>query len=104
MLMALLQVMTFVSIVPPFDAAWAGIADAGDLPIWSAAGRAGARFIVSHNLRDFPPRDADGICAFSGIEFITVENLVREILGLDLDIVAPVPIPATGHIVHLRRA
>jgi hypothetical protein len=104
MLRALLQVMTFVSVVPPFDAAWAGIADVDDLPIWSAAVRAGAEFIVSHNLRDFPPRDAHGICAFGGIEFITVENLVREVLGLDPEAIAPIPIPMSGHIAHQRRA
>jgi hypothetical protein len=104
MLTALLQVMTFVSVVPPFDAAWAGISDADDLPIWSAAVRTGARFIVSHNVRDFPPRDSDGLCAYGGIEFVTAEVLVGDSLGLDLDLVAPMPIPPTGRITHERRA
>lgn len=104
MLTALLQVMTFVSVVPPFDPAWPTASDAADLPIWSAAVRSGARFVVSHNLRDFPPRDADGLCAYSGIEFITAANFVGEILGLDLDAVAPIPLPATGRIPHRRRA
>jgi hypothetical protein len=104
MLTALLQVMTFVSVVPPFDAAWPGFADADDLPIWSAATRSGAQFIVSHNVRDFPPRDPDGLCAYAGIEFVTVETFVSEILGLDPAVVASRPIPATGHIAHQRRA
>lgn len=103
MLTALLQVMTFVSVVPPFDAAWAGVGDADDLPIWSAAVRSGARFVVSHNVRDFPPRDAQGLCAHAGVEFVTVAKFAGEILGLDIEAVAPVPIPATGQIAHQRR-
>lgn len=71
---------------------------------WSAAVRSGARFIVSHNVRDFPPRNADGICAFGGIEFITVEHLVREILGLEPEAVAPVSIPIAARIAHQRRS
>lgn len=103
MLTALLQVMAFVSVVPPFDAAWTDMADANDLPIWSAALRSGARFIVSHNVSDFPPRDGDGLCAYAGVEFVTAEHFVREILGLEPDLVAPLPIPAGGRIAHQRR-
>ena len=103
MLTALLQVMTFVSVVPPFDPAWPEASDAADLPIWSAAVRSGAQFIVSHNLHDFPPRDADGLCAYDGIEFVTAASFVIDVLGLDLDIVAPLPIPPTGRIAHQRR-
>lgn len=32
-----------------------------------------------------------------------MENFVREVLGLDLDTVAPVPVPATGRPSHRRR-
>lgn len=104
MLTALLHVMSFVTVVPPFDLAWAGATDAEDLPIWSAAVRSGAQFVVSHNLRDFPSRNADGLCAYDGIEFITAANFVADILGQDLDTVAPMPIPPTGHMAHQRRA
>lgn len=103
MLTTLLQVMTFVSVVPPFDPAWIGIGDMNDLPIWSAALRTGARFIVSHNVRDFPPRNADGLCAYAGIEFVTTESFVCDVLGLDAAEVAPVGIPPSGHIAHQRR-
>ncbi|HKC76048.1 MAG TPA: hypothetical protein VKF37_17900, partial [Chloroflexota bacterium] len=89
--------------VPPFDPAWPAASDAEDLPIWSAAVRSGAQFIVSHNLRDFPPRNADGLCTYNGVEFITTANFVNDVLGLDLDVVAPVPIPSAGQIVHPRR-
>lgn len=103
MLMALLQVMTFESVVPPFDPAWLMASDANDLPIWSAAVRSGARFVVSHNLHDFPPRDADGLCAYNGVEFITTANFVGEILGLDIDVVTLLSIPPAGRIAHRRR-
>lgn len=103
MLTALLQVMSFVTVVPPFDPAWPEATDAEDLPIWSAALRSGAQFVISHNLRDFPPRNAHGLCAYEGIEFITAADFVSAILGLDLDAVAPVPIPPTGRLVHQRR-
>ena len=101
MLRALLQVMTFVTVVPPFLDAWSG-GDPNDLPIWTAAVQSGASFVVSHNLRDFPPRDAEGRCAYAGIEFITTENFVADVLGLDVEALAPVPIPATGRPAHTR--
>lgn len=103
MLMALLPVMEFVSVVPPFDAAWPAARAANDAPIWSAAVRSGAQFVISHNLRDFPPRNADGVCAYDGIEFITAENFVVEVLGLELDTVAPRPSPPGGRLGHRRR-
>ncbi len=95
--------MTFESVVPPFDPAWLMASDANDLPIWSAAVRSGARFVVSHNLHDFPPRDADGLCAYNGVEFITTANFVGEILGLDIDVVTLLSIPPAGRIAHRRR-
>lgn len=103
MLTALLQVMEMVSVVPPFTAAWASASDANDLPIWNAALRSGAQFVISHNLRDFPPRNADGLCAYEGVEFITVENFVVDVLGLGLETVAVMPIPNGGRIAHRRR-
>lgn len=78
--------------------------DVYDLPIWSAAVRSEARFVVSHNLRDFPPRGSDGLCAYNGIEFVTVVTFVGEILKLNPDEVSPRPIPTSGRIAHPRRA
>ena len=89
--------------MPPFLDAWPTASDPNDRPIWTAAVRAGASFVVSHNLRDFPPRDAAGYCAHQGIEFITAENFVGEVLGLAIDEVAPYPAPAQGRIRHRRR-
>ena len=104
MLTTLLQVMEFISVVPPFDEAWPTAHDVNDLPIWTAAVRSGADFIVSHNTRDFPPRDAAGLCAYRGIELITTENFVRDMLGLDLDAIAPYLPTPTGRPSHQRRS
>jgi hypothetical protein len=103
MLIALLQVMNIVSVVPPFDSAWATINDANDLPIWTAAIRSGAGFIISHNTRDFPPRNAEGLCEYAGIEFVTVESFVGDVLGIELELIGAGPIPVTGRIAHRRR-
>jgi hypothetical protein len=103
MLTALLQVMEMITVVPPFIAAWADARDVNDVPIWNAALRSGAQFVISHNVRDFPPRNADGLCMHEGIEFITVENFVGDVLDLDLAAVAVIPIPPGGRLGHQRR-
>ncbi len=99
----LVPFMTFISVVPPFDNAWDSANDPNDLPIWSAAVRSGAQFIVSHNLHDFPPRNSEGLCAYDGIEFVTTENFVRDILALNVTDFLASPIPPSGHIAHRHR-
>ncbi len=73
------------------------------MPVWTAAVRAGAGYIVSHNTRDFTPRDSSRLCRYDGIEFITTENFVINVLGLDLDQVAAYPIPPSGRLAHRRQ-
>jgi hypothetical protein len=104
MLLALLPAMELISVVPPFLASWPAATDANDQPIWTAAVKAGASFVISHNVRDFPPRDMTGHCVYRGIEFITTENFVCDVLGLEMEEVAPVPIPTHGRVRHLRHA
>lgn len=103
MLLALLPVMEFVSVVPPFAPAWPAARDSDDAPIWMAAVRAKAQFVISHNLRDFPPRNAAGLCAHGGIEFITVANFVEGVLGLDPDLLVVGSVPPGGRLTHQRR-
>jgi hypothetical protein len=102
MLRVMLPVMTLVSTRPPFRPAWPGATDPDDEPIWDCAHRAGAAFMISHNLRHFPPRAASGRCEADGVEYITVENFVREVLGVEPDEVTPAPIPPGGRVAHRR--
>jgi hypothetical protein len=102
MLLALLPVMEFVSVTPPFEAAWPYLRDHYDQPVWAAALRARAGFVISHNLNDFPPRDGDGLCRYAGIEYVTAENFLREILSLEPDRLLPAGLP-DGRVQHQRR-
>lgn len=104
MLVNLLSVMEMVSVAPPFLAAWPTATDTSDEPIWTAAVRSGASFVISHNPRDFPPRNQAGYCAHEGIEYITPENFVSSVLALDLDLVAPLPVLSHHRIRHQRHA
>jgi hypothetical protein len=103
MLLHLLPVMEFVSVVPPFLRSWPTARDENDLPIWTAAVRGQATFVISHNVRDFPPRNGSGICAYDGIEYITTENFVRQVLAPGSEGLATFTVPPGGHIPHLRQ-
>jgi hypothetical protein len=102
MLRVIRPVMECVSVRPPFLPAWPTAADPNDEPIWTAAVRGGAAYVVSHNLTDFPPRDAEGLCRYQGIEYITTENVVTDILSRVVAAVAPAPVPTHGRVVHER--
>jgi hypothetical protein len=52
---------------PPREDAWDSPADEWDLPVWSAAKRCGAQFVVTVNLKDGPPEDDRGIRIFDGV-------------------------------------
>jgi hypothetical protein len=52
---------------PPHEAAWDSPRDQWDLPIWNAAKRCGANFVVTENLRDGPPEDDQGRRIFEGV-------------------------------------
>jgi hypothetical protein len=55
---------------PPNATAWDQPSDAWDIPIWTAAKRGEADFVVTANLADGPPRDAEGNREFEGVTFI----------------------------------
>jgi hypothetical protein len=44
--------------------------DRWDIPLWNAAIRSGADYVVTENLRDGPPPGADGVRRHQGIVFI----------------------------------
>jgi hypothetical protein len=55
---------------PPYPEAWDTLADLHDVPIWAAAVDGGARYVVSNNKRDYPPRQEDGRYMHQGIEYL----------------------------------
>lgn len=56
---------------PPYPDAWESLADPRDVPIWAAAVDGGARYVVSDNRRDYPPRREDGRHIYQGIEYLS---------------------------------
>lgn len=55
---------------PPYPDTWDTLADPRDVPIWAAAVDGRARYVVSHNRRDYPPRREDGRHIYQGVEYL----------------------------------
>jgi len=63
---------------PPDEALWTDRPrDQWDIPLWNAAVRGRADFIVTENLRDGPPPDQDGVRRHGGIVFIHPNDFVQ---------------------------
>lgn len=97
MMRYLLPVMTTVPLagtesLPP---AWPGNGGPNDLPVWATAKLAGARYVVSHNTRHFPPR-AGGRHTYQGIEYLTAIEFVEDVLGADAKEAFGGPLPSGG--------
>jgi hypothetical protein len=102
MLRRLLAVMRLVSIrdfVGP--APWPGLKDADDEPIWATAAVAGAQYVVSHNVEDFPPL-MQGRHVYGSVEYLTAIEFVEDGLGEDAAAVFGVPVPPSA-LIRSRR-
>jgi hypothetical protein len=70
---------------PSYPPAWDTLSDIDDHPIWAAAVANGARYVVSDNSNDYPPRQSDGRRTYQGIEYISgpdfLEMLVADLPG-----------------------
>lgn len=86
-----------------FAAAWPGQPDVSDLPIWATAKTAGARYVVSHNTRHFPPAVA-GHHIYEGIEYLTAIEFVEQVLEADPEAEYGAPIPTAGILRGCRTA
>jgi hypothetical protein len=70
---------------PPDEPSWTNRPrDEWDIPLWNAAVRSGAAFIVTENLRDGPPPDTEGIRRHEGIVFIHPEDFLT-LIAQDID-------------------
>jgi hypothetical protein len=75
----LLSTFEVVNPVPPYPPAWTGLSDIGDHPIWAAAVVGQARYVVSENTRDYPPRQSDGLHHYQGIEYLSAQAFLARI-------------------------
>src|SRR5207248_687760 len=55
MMEILLPTFELVTPLPPYPIAWASLEDQWDLPVWAAAVEGHAEYVISENIRDFPP-------------------------------------------------
>ena len=60
--------------------AWPELSDEDDRPIWQTAVVAGAQYVVSQNVRHFPPL-AQGHHIHGGVEYVTAIELIEDVLG-----------------------
>lgn len=104
MMQHLLPVMTLVSLRDAGGATpWPELRDAADAPIWQTAVIAGARYVVSQNLADFPPLLA-GRHVYEGVEYLTAIEFIEDVLGENAALIygAPLPVGATLRSGRLR--
>lgn len=103
MMRYLLPVMTFVSLRDyAGPEPWEELRDLDDVPIWETAAAAGARYVVSHNLTDFPPL-VDGLHLHEGVEYLTAVEFIEDVLGKDVTALVGGPVPV-GAGLRSRRA
>lgn len=65
----------------PFPFAWPALTDPWDHPIWAAAVESHARFVVSENVRHFPPADSAGRHVYQGIEYMSGGAFLTRLLS-----------------------
>ena len=73
-------------------APWPGLRDQNDIPIWHTAVIAGAQYVVSHNVADFPPL-VQGRHVYGGVEYLTAIEFVEDTLGQDAATISGSPLP-----------
>jgi hypothetical protein len=93
MLRYLLRTMVLISLRDfTGPAPWAELRDPDDGPIWETAVVARAQYLVSHNIRDFPPL-VQGRHVHEGVEYLTAIEFVEDVLGQDAALVLAAPLP-----------
>jgi hypothetical protein len=74
---------------------WPELSDPDDEPIWQTAVIAQAQYVVSHNIRHFPPL-VQGRHVYMGVEYLTAVEFVEDVLGENARAVYEAPLPAEG--------
>jgi hypothetical protein len=103
MLRYLIPAMRLVSIQGVMEPApWPELRDKEDAPIWATAVAAGAQYVVSHNIEDFPPL-VQGRHVYSDVEYLTAVEFIEDVLDEDVTAVYGAPL-RPGATVRSRRA
>lgn len=89
---ALSPVFSVVEDQPPPEPMWADPRDTHDAPIWTAAVRGRALYVVTENLKDGPPVDVDGLRTHAGITYIHPDDFVP-LVDLWAELVAARQVP-----------
>jgi hypothetical protein len=84
MMSILLPSFELVAPLPPYPPVWDSLTDQWDHPILAAAQRGHAGYVVSNNMRDFPPADASGRHLYWGIEYLTAKTFLERLTDDDL--------------------
>jgi predicted nucleic acid-binding protein len=74
MMALLIATFEIVAPVPPYPAAWPSLTDGDDHPIWAAALLSRAQYVVSENIRHFPPIGQNGRHSYQGVEYLTART------------------------------
>jgi len=74
---------------------WPQLPDPDDAPLWETAVVAGARYVISHNVRHFPPL-VQGRYVYQGVEYLTAVEFVEDLLGESAAVLFGGPVPAGG--------
>ena len=81
MMTLLLGAFEVVNPRPPYPRAWEALADVDDYPIWAAAAAGRARYVISDNTLDYPPRQSDGRYVYQGVEYISGRDFLALLLA-----------------------
>lgn len=115
MLRYLVKVMRLLSLHEAVDPGTPPIIDPNDLPVWTTAVLANARYIVSDNTRDFPPLveertvTTDGRACllvqhrYAGVEWLTAIEFIQDVLGENPEDILGRSLPPSG-VVRSQRA
>lgn len=75
-------VLRVVEDCPPYEDQWTDSPrDTHDRPIWTAAVRAGAHFVVTENLKDGPPEDSEGYRVWNDIVYVHPDQFLEFLDG-----------------------
>jgi hypothetical protein len=73
----LTPVFRIVEDCPPLESLWTDSpSDDWDVPIWTAAKRSEASFIITDNLADGPPKNSEGDREYDGITFMHPDDFL----------------------------